>query len=437
MAVSRSVIHKGLRDNLVEMVENNIDEIEYYLKENYLEIKDPYDMYLEYGDGFLEIDDDFMKSVNGIVTSLYDKNGLVYGDSTWLHENSPPEFSDGAVRSIDSSGEDYYIYDKKIDLPDGNELWIRGVAPAESSISQVNIIIRIVLMFIPVLVVISIAGGYIIAISALKPVESINKAAESISEGNDLSRRIEIKNGNSELHSIANSFNSMFERLENSFKKEQQLTSDISHELRTPVSVIYSQCQLSLESDSTVEEYRDSLELIKRQSKKMSGIINDMLAFARLERGAEKILLEKINLSECISYVCEDMSLINDKNITLKSLIEPDIYIDGDFELITRMTVNLISNAYKYGKVDGHIDVTLKTTDKDVVLQVEDDGIGIEKDDMPKIFDRFFRGEKARNSSGTGLGLSFVKEIAEIHGAEVRVDSKKDVGSTFTVSFKK
>ncbi len=437
LLISRSVLHREIRDDLIRTVEGNLDEVEYYKEYDRLVFDDPYDIYINYGDGFLEIDDDFVRSVNGIASSLYDDNGLLYGDSSQFAAKESPDFADYKVSYIKSENGRYYVYDRKISLSGCNDLWLRGTVPAESSISQVSFMVKIIMIFIPFLIILAIVGGYFIAKRALRPVDKINDAAESISEGNDLSRRIDIGEGNNELNSIANSFNAMLERLENSFKKEQQLTSDISHELRTPISVIYSQCQLSLETDTTQEEFKDSIALIERQSKKMSGIINDMLAFSRLERGAEKIRLEDLDLSQCVSSVCEDMSLIDDKGIELKYDIEPDILINGSFELITRMAVNLISNAYRYGKQNGEITVTLLSRGEYAELCVKDNGIGISQEDITKIFDRFYRSEKSRSSGGTGLGLSFVKEIAEIHSAEISVDSELDVGSSFKIIFKK
>lgn len=436
LLISRSVIHKGLRDDLIHVVENNVDEVEYYEEFSYLEVLDPYDIYLSYGDGFLEIDDDFIRNVNSISTSLYDEKGLIYGNSSILPPGDEYPFSDSVVRYIRTDSGKYYVYDKKI-AGDAGELWLRGIVTAESTISQVSGIVKIVLMFIPVLMLLAIVGGYIIARRAMKPVVEINSAAESISEGNDLSRRIDIGDGSDELHSIADSFNAMLERLELSFKKEQQLTSDISHELRTPVTVIYSQCQLSSEIDTTPEDYQNSINIIERQSEKMSAIINDMLSFARLERGAEKIALKRTDLSECVKSVCDDMLHAGERNITLQKDIDENVFILGSEELLARLISNLISNAYRYGKGNGHIFVTLKAEGENAVLEVQDDGIGISKNDIGKIFDRFYRADLSRSSSGTGLGLSFAKEIAEIHGADISVESELGIGSTFKINFKK
>lgn len=435
LSVSRFVIQKEIRDTLISAVEDNADEVEYYAEKKTAEFDDPYDIYIEYKNGYLEIDDDFIKQMNGITTSLFDENGLIYGDNSLFKSVKMPPYKNKSISKIITESGTYYIYDIEKKTTDNNCYWMRGTVSAESGLSQVNHIAKLTFMIIPILIALAIIGGYIIARKALAPVSQINDAAQNIREGNDLSKRIVIGEGNDELHSIANSFNEMFERLEKSFEQEQQLTSDISHELRTPVTVISSQCQYTLESERTTEEYIEAIRLISRQSRKMSSIINDMLSFARLERNADSIEKEKMNLSECVETLCEDMSMFGENNITLKHNIEPDIFIDGNFELISRMTANLISNAYRYGKENGHIFVSLKNSDGKKALCVEDDGIGISEEAIDKIWNRFYRGDASRSTKGTGLGLSFVKEIASIHNAEISVESELKKGSKFFISF--
>ena len=437
LAVSSAVIRRGIRENLIETVHNNFDEIEFYTEYDRLEFDDPYDLSIDYKNGFIEIDDDFIRSVNGIDTSLFDDKGLVYGDGTHFSSEYTPQFQDKTVSMVKEKGKTYYVYDTKLNFPalkNGN-LWLRGVVSADYSISQVNTITKAMLILLPFLMILAIGGGYIISKRAVSPMLDIKKAAEEIENGNDLSKRIELEGGSSEVRSMADSFNAMFERLEDSFNKEQQLTSDISHELRTPVSVIGAQCRFSLENEDSKEEYVEALELIERQTKKMSRVINDMLAFSRIERGAGEIQKERLNLSECVSSVCEDMALIEEKGITLETDIQESICINGNFELLTRLVVNLISNAYRYGRENGKTIVTLKRDNKKAVLSVKDNGIGISNEDIDKIWNRFFRSDASRSSTGTGLGLSFVKEIAEIHDAKIDVKSEKNNGSEFFVIF--
>ena len=199
------------------------------------------------------------------------------------------------------------------------------------------------------------------------------------------------------------------------------------------MSVIAAQCEYSLEKRRSAEEYEEALKVIWRQSKKMSKLINDMLDFTRLEVHKERYPMECVNLTELVSSICSDMALIRDKNISLTCETQENIETDANRELFSRLLVNLISNAYRYGKEDGHIWVRLQRKSEMIRLEVEDDGIGIEKENQKKIFQRFYQTDASRSGSGMGLGLSMAYEIAKFHNGDIVVESEKDKGSIFTV----
>ena len=272
----------------------------------------------------------------------------------------------------------------------------------------------------------------------LKPLREIERTAAEISAGTDLNRRIAMTGPDDEVHRLADTFDDMIERLGDSFATERQFTSDASHELRTPMAVIMAQCEYTLDKERTVPEYVDALRTIRRQGARMNGLINDMLDFTRMEQRAERYPLAKTGLSALAKGVCDDMAMLRANNITLTAEIADDISVSGNTMLLTRLLQNLISNAYRYGKENGLIRVTLKTIpDGRARLTVEDNGIGIAREDLPHIFERFFRAESSRTGKGTGLGLSMVRRIAELHGADLSVSSIPGEGSTFTVTFPK
>jgi len=227
----------------------------------------------------------------------------------------------------------------------------------------------------------------------------------------------------------------MFNRLDESFQTQQQFVSDASHELRTPVSVINAQCELTLESERENTEYREALDVIQRQGHKMNRLINSMLEFTRLELHPERYTKEDLDLSELTEDVCTDLALIREKNITLTCDAEKNLRFCGNRELLTRLLSNLIGNAYRYGRPDGHTTVRLRTEEDGLLLSVQDDGIGISPDDLPHIFRRFYQADTSRTGEGSGLGLAMVKEIAEFHGGTVRAESEPGQGSTFFVNF--
>lgn len=434
--ISESIIQKSIRDNLIETVENNLDEIEYF--EYMPSLDGGNDQYIRFKDGYLEIDDDFLDSVNGVLTALYNSDSaLLYGETPVYTEISDTPYINYEIQTVSVSKTKYYIFDRALDGDELDGLWLRGVVSENQGEQQLSSVIAISLVVMPVILIISIIGGYITSGRALKPIDKISDLASHISHGNDLKKRIELENGNDELHKLADVLNSMLERLDSAFETQRQFTSDVSHELRTPMSVISAQCELALEGRKSPEEYHNALQVIDRQSKKMSTLISDMLDYSRLEQNTYGYKLEKLDLSTLAKSVCTDTALIKDNGITLNFDIAPDIFVNGNTLLLTRLISNLISNAYKYGNPGGHINIALSETGANAVLAVSDDGIGISQSDIGKIFDRFYRADPSRFGKGTGLGLSIVKEIAYLHNGEITVDSELGRGSTFTFTLPK
>ncbi|MCD8003966.1 MAG: HAMP domain-containing histidine kinase [Clostridia bacterium] len=436
--VSDEVLQKTIRDSLIETVEDNVDEIEYFESLEDVLLSGDVDHYMAYGDGYLEIDDDFLDSVNEVYTSLYDSDGtLLYGENPIAREASDLEFSDMRIQRVTVNGTLYYIFDRKLDGEGLDGLWLRGVVSETQGKTQMDDISRLSLIMLPVIVLFAVIGGYFVARRALRPIVRITEAASQISRGDDLKKRIDIGEGRDEVHLLAREFNGMFERLDASFETEQQFTLDVSHELRTPMSVILAQCDYILSEERNGEEYREALSVIERQGKKMSRLINDMLDFARLELKTDKYTKTVVDFTELVSSTAGDLSLIRERGIELTWEADPDITVTGNRELLTRLLVNLVSNAYRYGRDCGHIYVKLSDSKDFVSLSVEDDGVGISEDEQKKIFDRFYQTDKSRTDAGFGLGLSMVAEIANFHGGSVGVKSEEGVGSTFTFTMPK
>ena len=432
--VSKQVIQKTIRDNLIETVEHNVDEVEYYDGIDDVDLVNEVDHYIEYKDGFLEIDDDFLDEVNQVYTSLYHSEGaMLYGENPIAKQTSEMSFKDSQIQRTSVNGTLYYIFDRKLTAKGLNGLWMRGVVAETQGTMQIASISRTSLILMPILVIIAIIGGYLIAGHMLKPIRQIACSAANIREGGDLKARIELGKGKDEVHQLANNFNQMFARLDKAFQTERQFTFDASHELRTPMSVIMAQCEFSLEKERSAEEYKEALTVINRQGKKMSRLISDMLDFTRLEVNCNQYIKEQVNLSEITKGLCFDMKLIKENGITLEYEVEENLLCSGNKELITRLLTNLISNAYRYGKENGNIFVSLKSEASTIELSVSDNGIGVKKEEQEKIFDRFYQADNSRSGIGTGLGLAMVREIADFHGWDIKVESEPGVGSVFTV----
>ena len=250
-----------------------------------------------------------------------------------------------------------------------------------------------------------------------------------------------LNNSKDELYVLGDSFNKMFCRLEQSFEKEKQFTSDISHELRTPVATILAQSELTLQKERDTEEYKNAIGVIHRQSIRMKNIVEQMLQFSRLESLESLPNPQEVNLSLLLQSIADEQQIQSVPSIAIHSDVEPDIFVQGNESLLTRLINNLISNAYRYGVENGNIYVSLKQNNNEVILAVKDDGIGIADDVKEKIFNRFYQADTARTIKdaeyGIGLGLPMVAAIAKLHNGTVELESKLGEGSTFTVKIQK
>ena len=433
--VSDAVLQKGVRDNLVETVEDNAGEIRYFGSYQEMAESGDVDLYLSYRDGYLEIDDDFLNLVNGVCTGLFQEDGvLLYGENPLGGAGTAAGFTEDVVQRLDVEGELFYLYDRRLEREGQEGLWLRGMVSRRQGEVQLNAIVRFSLVVLPLLVVLAALVGYLLAERALRPIQEIENAARRISQGKDLKERIVLEPGRDELHRLAETFNGMLERLDNAFEAEQQFISDASHELRTPMSVILAQCEFTLEKERSAQDYEKALEVIWRQGRKMSRLIAVLLDFSRLEQKAEGFAMGKVDLAEVVESVCEDMALLQEKEISLTWETQPGFFVRGNRELLSRLLVNLLSNAYRYGREQGHTRVRLYRDGNSVRLSVEDDGIGIAPEQQEKIFRRFYQADASRTGQGNGLGLAMVKEIAVFHGGEIGVESILGQGSIFTLT---
>lgn len=434
LSASNQIIQKTIRDSLVETVEHNIDEIEYFDSIEELVLTNDVDQFIQYEDGYLEIDDDFLDQVNEVYTSLYQGEGaLLYGENPISKETAVLSFADGQVQRLKVNGVLYYVFDRELTEENLDGLWLRGVVSEMQGRGQMTNIARIALVFLPFVMLFAIIGGYWIAGRMLRPIQSLSEVASRIEKGGDLKKRIEIGKGNDEIHQLANNFNRMFQRLDELFETERQFASDASHELRTPMAVIMAQCEYSLEEPRSADEYEQAMRVIYRQSQRMSKLIGNMLDFTRLEMKADSYEKTDLDLTELVASICEDMALVGERGIALGWDTKEKIHYTGNRELLSRLLGNLISNAYRYGVENGHIFVKLCKKEGTIELSVADDGIGIAKEEQQKIFHRFYQADNSHGGVGTGLGLSMAAQIARFHGGEIRVESEPGKGSTFTL----
>lgn len=443
--VAQNVLEANTSQYLMGAVESNVDKVKFTKKKNKKINKITKAVLIKYKDGYLRIDRGFLEEMKDVQIGLYDKDGnILYGNNPLTKDKDidfVPSFSVSRVYKQSINKTPYYIYDRKMVGKKLNGLWMRGMVPLTNEMNQLATITKIALMFLPIVIILAILIGLFISRKLLKPVNKMEEAASSISQGSDLKKRIDIGNGTGEIYDLADDFNEMISRLDDSFEAEKRFISDASHELRTPMSVIMAQTELTLEQDRSNEEYKSAIEVINRQGGRMNTLIDTLLDYTRLEQRADEYQMMPIDLSELVTDLCQDMKLIKLKDITLEYDVEPGITVSGHKVLLTRMLQNLIDNAYKYGNDNGNIWVTLKNNKENVILSVKDNGIGISEQGVDKIFDRFYREDSSRTHQkrmayGYGLGLSMVKKIVEMHDANIRVISEEGQGSEFRIYFK-
>ena len=414
--ISENIIHSSVRTYLKDVVIHRLD---------YLTIKN----------GEIIIDSNFDTMIQNVEIAIYDKDfKFLYGNSPNGFEMDNRKSKDDKIMIIRSNNQKWYVYNKTIELGSYGKVWIRGVMPNIGQSSAIETVIQISFVILPFFLILSAIGGYIITKNAFTPIEKIRRIAEKINEGNDLSQRINLGKGDDELHTLANTFDIMFDRLQTSFENEVQFTSDVSHELRTPITVILTQAEYGKGYISSVEEAQKSFGIIEKEGQKMSKLVSQLLTLARMERGRQKLNLENINLSELIEMTVETQTLsAKSKNIKIITKIMPEIYANIDEMMIMRVFTNLISNAISYGKQNGTVTVELFLKEDKIISKISDDGIGISEDKLDKIWLRFYQVDPSKNGDNSGLGLSMVKKIVELHKGEIFVESELGKGTTFTI----
>jgi heavy metal sensor kinase len=248
-----------------------------------------------------------------------------------------------------------------------------------------------------------------------------------------LSRRINVAEAESELGQLAGVLNSTFARLEAAFAQQQQFTSDAAHELRTPVSVMLTQAQTALNRERTAPEYRETVEACQRAAQRMRRLIESLLALARLDAGQEQMKQLDFDLSSTVRDCIEMIRPLADgRGVKISADLQP-LKISGDSERLAQVVTNLLTNAIQYNLRDGEARVKLEPQDGMAVLTVSDTGQGIAAEDLPRVFERFYRADKSRSTGGNGLGLAISKAVVEAHGGTVEAASGENVGATFTV----
>lgn len=372
---------------------------------------------------------DYEVHENGIYLSRYSVAGKLLEGAVPIP--LPSNFSHKRLQET-KVNEMRYLYYDYFDAEE--KMWFRGVVSVREKDLITDNLLRIMLVALPLSLAFILIGGYLIIRRALSPIKLMSTTAQRIEESLDLSQRIQIQKDQTELQQLAHSFNRMLDKVEASYERERQFTGDVSHELRTPIAVIKSEAEYAQTIADLPVEAQESLQIIERQSRQMTKLVTNLLDMTRIEHQTN-IEKEMLDFSELVAQEVENFDIIAQaQERILSSSIQPQLTLSGNKQLLKRLIDNLLSNAVKFSQKDIQLSVYEKAGE--VVLTVSNDGPVIPKEELDRIWHRMYQGDNSRNSSGLGLGLSFVKKIAELHQAKIEVESQE--GHTrFTVSFPK
>jgi heavy metal sensor kinase len=292
------------------------------------------------------------------------------------------------------------------------------------------------LMLAPLLLLAAASGGFWLSRKALSPVDAITRTARTVNATN-LSDRLERLTTGDELQRLSDTLNEMLGRIEQAFIRVTQFTADASHELRTPISLIRTEAEIALRRSRGDAEYREALRHILLEAERTSALVEELLSLARADSGRETLRISSVHLSTIVRVVSEQWrELMAARNLTFTcDVTDEEITILGDRNALQRLLTVLLDNAAKYTPAPGTVELHLELKGELAAIRVSDSGIGIALEDQPKIFDRFYRADKARsrNLEGAGIGLAIAQWIVQQHKGSITVQSSPSKGSTFLV----
>ncbi len=316
---------------------------------------------------------------------------------------------------------------------------INSIVQVATSLSGVQDTLRklilILVSIVPLALIIASIGGIFLANKVLKPINEINRITREITSKN-LQLRVPLPSTHDELGQLVETINEMIERLEKSFLQIQQFTADASHELKTPLTILKGEAELALRKQRDPEEYREYLRSSLEEINRMTRLVQDLLILSRADTGRLTLHKEPLNLATLVDACCDQCRFLGEgQEVKVLFDRQEEIWVLGDKYRLKQMLFNLVENAIKYSDRGRKVEVHTRQNGRFVNVLVKDEGVGIDKKDIPYIFDRFYRVDKSRSreAGGTGLGLSICKWIAEAHGGKITVESTLGKGSCFTV----
>ncbi|MFV1996003.1 MAG: sensor histidine kinase [Verrucomicrobiales bacterium] len=279
-----------------------------------------------------------------------------------------------------------------------------------------------------------VVGGGLLSYRAMKPARDLTATALSILETGELGQRVPVGHSRDDLEEMGLAFNRMLERNESLIRAMRESLDNVSHDLRTPMARLRAIAEGALSEPGDPETAREALGDCLEESERVVTMLDTLMDIAEAETGVMVLRRESVDLVALLRQVVELYELIAEEGgIRVEVELPETLEVSGDFSRLQQAMANLLDNALKYSERGGRVEVTAAREAREVVLRIADEGPGIAQQDLPRIWDRLYRGDRSRTKRGLGLGLSFVRAIAEAHGGSVEVASEEGKGSTFTL----
>ena len=368
-----------------------------------------------------------------------DNNQLIYRSAFMQAHPSvlvpPDQVKRPIVRSRRINHRPFRFLFQKLEV-NGHIYTVEMGLPADDAVETLHDFRSYLLMFAPLLLLVAAGGGYWLSRRALSPVDALVRTAREVS-GTNLGSRLQKLETGDELQRLSDTLNEMLDRIEVAFQRITQFTADASHELRTPVSLIRTEAELALRRSRGEVEYKESLRHILLEAERTTALIEQLLSMARADSGRETLHFDPVDLRQTLRSVVDGWQQVATiRNLQFSANLDaPDFSVMGDETLLRRLADILLDNALKYTPSPGTVHLSLELQGESAVIRVQDSGVGIPEEEQGKIFERFYRVDKARSRAlgGAGLGLAIAHWIVTQHGGSIQVESQPGQGATFRV----
>ncbi len=379
---------------------------------------------------------------SGDFLQIYDEDGNWIFRAPALVRNqfalaAPATIKHQSFRNVQLANQPFRFLTQRIEV-NGRFYTVQTGVPTSQIVATLSLFRRYLLMLAPLLLLAAASGGYWLSHKALSPVDALTRTARSIG-GNNLGERLEKLATGDELQRLSDTLNEMLARIESAFLRVTQFTADASHELRTPISLIRTEAEIALRKSRGDAEYREALRHILLEAERTSSLVEELLSLARADSGRESLHLTLVDLCAVIPEIANEWQhLIEARNLQFtQQFPHRAIPVLADRRALQRLLAILLDNAVKYTPPPGVVKIGLEVQGDKAVITVHDSGIGIAEPDQTKIFERFYRVDKARSRQlgGAGIGLAIAEWIVQQHHGSIAVQSSVGKGSTFLIGF--